>query len=64
MIEDDPFVPASKKPAPLEVQLELASIVDLEARIAALKAEIAACEAAIVKKQAQRNAADSVFTKR
>lgn len=61
MIEDDPFAPPVKKAVPLEQQLELASIDELEFRIQKLKAEIAQCEEAIVKKRAQREAADSVF---
>ncbi|MBX3431553.1 MAG: DUF1192 domain-containing protein [Hyphomonadaceae bacterium] len=64
MIEDDPFAPAAKKAVPLEQQLEIASIDELEVRIQKLKAEIAQCEEAIVKKRAQRAAADSVFGSR
>ena len=64
MIDDDPFAPPAKKAVPLELQLEAASIDELEARIAKLKAEIAQCEEAIVKKRAQRAAADSVFGSR
>ncbi len=60
MSDDDPFAPI-KKAMPLEAQLEAASIDELEARIERLKREIAACEAAIVAKQAQRAAAESVF---
>lgn len=61
MIDDDPFAPPAKKAVPLELQLEAASIDELEFRIQKLKAEIAQCEEAIVKKRAQRDAADSVF---
>ncbi len=61
MIEDDPFAPPVKKPVPLEQQLEVASIDELEFRIEKLKAEIALCEAAIAAKRKQREAADSVF---
>jgi|GEM_PF-1676108 len=61
MIEDDPFAPPVKKAVPLEQQLELASIDELEFRIQKLKAEIALCEDAISKKRAQREAADFVF---
>ena len=43
---------------------EVASIDELEFRIQKLKAEIAQCEEAIVKKRAQRQAADSVFGSR
>ena len=64
MIEDDPFAPPVKKAVPLEQQLEVASIDELEFRIQKLKAEIALCEDAIVKKRAQRAAADSVFGSR
>ncbi len=61
MIDDDPFAPPVKKAVPLEQQLELASIDELEFRIQKLRAEIALCEEAIAKKRAQRQAADSVF---
>lgn len=61
MHEDDPFAPAAKKPVPLQVQLENASILELEDRIARLKDEIGLCEQAIERKKAQRNAADAVF---
>jgi uncharacterized small protein (DUF1192 family) len=61
MLDDDPFAPPAKKPIPLEVQLENASIDELEHRIERLSTEIAACEKAIAAKRAQRAAADSVF---
>jgi uncharacterized small protein (DUF1192 family) len=61
MIDDDPFAPPVKKALPLEMQIEAASVVDLEARIERLKAEIVLCEKAIAAKRAQRAAADSVF---
>ena len=61
MFDDDPFAAPTKKPEPLQQQLEIASIEDLEARIERLKAEIALCENAIASKRAQRAAADSVF---
>jgi uncharacterized small protein (DUF1192 family) len=61
MLDDDPFAPPVKKAAPLEQQLENASIEDLEVRIERLKAEIQLCENAIKAKRAQRAAADSVF---
>ncbi|MCC6788367.1 MAG: DUF1192 domain-containing protein [Hyphomonadaceae bacterium] len=64
MVDDDPFAPPVKKAVPLEQQLEVASIDELEFRIQKLKAEIAQCEEAIVKKRAQREAADSVFGSR
>jgi len=61
MFEDDPFAPPVKKAVPLQVQLENASIGELEARIERLRDEISQCERAIVSKKAQRAAADSVF---
>jgi len=61
MIEDDPFAPPVKKAVPLELQLEVASIDELEHRIERLKSEIQLCEKAISAKRAQRAAADSVF---
>lgn len=61
MVDDDPFAAPVKKAVPVEQQLEVASIDELEFRIQKLKAEIALCEEAIVKKRAQRSAADSVF---
>lgn len=61
MFDDDPFAPPVKKPVSLEVQLENASIDELENRIERLKAEIVQCERAITAKRAQRAAADSVF---
>lgn len=64
MIEDDPFAPPVKKAVPLQQQLEVASIDELEVRIQKLKAEIVQCEEAITKKRAQRAAADSVFGSR
>lgn len=61
MLDDDPFAPPAKKPVSLEVQLENATISDLEDRIERLKAQIGQCERAIAAKRAQRAAADSVF---
>jgi uncharacterized small protein (DUF1192 family) len=58
MIEDDPFAPAPKKP----LSIELMSIDELEARIAALKDEIGVCQKAIEAKRAQRSAANSLFS--
>lgn len=43
--------------------LEDMSIQELKERIEALKAEIACCEAAIVKKEATRKAAEAAFFK-
>lgn len=63
MVDDDPFAAPAKKAVPLAQQLEVASVDELEHRIEKLKAEIALCEEAIVKKRAQRAAADSVFGK-
>jgi uncharacterized small protein (DUF1192 family) len=53
-------------PAPLalsQADLELMGVGELEARIAVLKAQIAACEAMIAAKRAQRGAADALFSK-
>jgi uncharacterized small protein (DUF1192 family) len=58
MLDDDPFAPAPKKPQ----SIELMSIEELEARIAALNEEIALCQRAIAAKRAQRTAADSLFS--
>jgi len=58
MIDDDPFASPLKKPA---VTLDLLSIDELEARIAAAKADIEACEAMIASKRRQRSVADDVF---
>jgi uncharacterized small protein (DUF1192 family) len=58
MIDDDPFGSPLK---PAVLTLELMSIDELEAKIAGLKAEIAACEQAIAAKRKQRDFADSVF---
>lgn len=41
--------------------LEQMSIAELEQRIVALKEAVAACEAEIVKKRAQKSAADALF---
>ena len=60
MFDDDPFAPQLKKPRPME----LMSIDELEARIAALNEEIALCRRAIEAKEAQRNVAESLFTNR
>lgn len=60
MIEDDPFVPASKKAQ----TLDLLSIEELESRIEALSAEIDVCKKAIAAKRAQRGVADSLFSPR
>jgi uncharacterized small protein (DUF1192 family) len=55
MFEDEPI--RSTKPVPLD----MLSIDELEARIAALKDEIARCEAMIDSKKGHKSAADSVF---
>lgn len=60
MIEDDAFAPLAPKPA--GVNLDRMSIEELEARVADLKGEIAACEAAIRAKRAQREAANAFFS--
>jgi uncharacterized small protein (DUF1192 family) len=44
-------------------QLEDMSILELKERIEAMKLEIAACEAMIMKKEATRKAADAAFFK-
>ena len=41
--------------------LEQMSVTELETRIAALKAAIAACEAEIERKRAHKSAADALF---
>ncbi|MBA3070480.1 MAG: DUF1192 domain-containing protein [Hyphomonas sp.] len=41
--------------------LDQMSVTELEVRIAQLKAEIAACEVEIERKQAQKRAADALF---
>lgn len=64
MFDDDPFAPPVKKAVSLALQLETASIGDLEDRIERLQSEIALCEKAIAAKRAQRAAADSVFQAR
>ncbi|MEM8987166.1 MAG: DUF1192 domain-containing protein [Pseudomonadota bacterium] len=62
---DDDLTP--KAPLDLELKglekqdLDALSVEDLEARIAAMKAEIARCEAAIGSRQSSRAAAESVF---
>ena len=63
MLDDDPNAP-TKRPLPLQAQLELASIDELKARIESLREEIALCEKTIAAKQAQRSAADAVFGRR
>ncbi len=50
----------AKKPTRL---LDDMSIAELHERIAALKAEITACEAMIARKEATRKAADAAFFK-
>lgn len=54
MFDQDP-------PKPAKLDLEIMSVDELKERIEALKAEIAACEAAIEKKQAHKSAADDIF---
>ncbi len=51
-------------PAPDEkpIDLESLSVDDLQARISALKAEIAACEIELHKKQSHKSAADALFS--
>ena len=59
MLEDDPFPP--QPPKRDGAALDALSIDELEARIALLKDDIRACEAAISHKQAQRAKADALF---
>ncbi len=47
--------------APTATPLDRLSEEELEARIGELRAEIAACEAELERKQAHRNAADALF---
>lgn len=63
MLDDDPFARPAPKAVPLAAQLENASVEELEKRILALNDEISACETAIVKKKAQRDAAAALFGK-
>ena len=56
MFEDEP-VPEKK------LDLERLSVEDLHERIDTLKAEIAACEAELEKKQSHKSAADALFGK-
>lgn len=55
MIEENEPIPAK----PLD--LERLSVDDLQERIEALKAEIAACEAELSKKASHKSAADALF---
>ena len=54
MFEDEPE-PEKK------VDLERLSVEDLQERIEALRAEIAACEAELDRKQSHKSAADALF---
>ncbi len=54
MFEDEP-VPEKK------LDLERLSVEELQERIETLKAEIAACEAQLNKKQSHKSAADALF---
>ena len=54
MFEDEP-IPEKK------LDLELFSVEELQERIEELKAEIAACEAELTKKQSHKSAADALF---
>ncbi|WP_439817905.1 DUF1192 domain-containing protein [Zavarzinia sp. CC-PAN008] len=60
---DDIAPPPVRTPGFGEVDLERLSIVELEARIVALEAEIARVRGAIAAKQKQRSAADALFRK-
>lgn len=48
-------------PAPQPRPLDRLSVEELQQRIKDLKAEIAACEAELEKKQAHKSAADALF---
>ena len=56
MFEDE-----SRIPRPAKLDLEQMSVQELKQRIAALKADIAACEAEIDKKESHKSAADDIF---
>lgn len=57
--------PATAQGASISAEaLQAMGIDELEARIAALREDIAACEALIASKRAQRSLADSVFGNR
>jgi uncharacterized small protein (DUF1192 family) len=58
MIDDEPS--PLKRPV---VTLDLLSIEELEARIAAARADIEACEAMIASKRRQRAVADDIFNR-
>jgi uncharacterized small protein (DUF1192 family) len=59
MLDDDPFAPSPlKKAAP---SLDMLSIDELEAKVEALKREIAECERMIAEKRSVRSAADAFF---
>lgn len=49
--------------APKPLDLERLSVDDLHARIESLKAEIAACEAELARKEKHKSAADALFGK-
>jgi uncharacterized small protein (DUF1192 family) len=59
MGDDDPF--GSRAPKPAAIALDTMSVDELHARIAQLKDEIRACEAAVSHKEAQRAKADALF---
>ena len=48
-------------PKPAKADLEMMSVDELKHRIETLKADIAACEAQIRKKEAHKSAADDFF---
>lgn len=53
----------NETPPEKPIDLERLSVDELQARITALKADIAACEAEIAKKQSHKSAADALFGK-
>lgn len=64
MMRDDDERPAPKAGPLTEAELQRLGLEELEARILDLRAQIAACEALIASKRAQRSLADQVFAKR
>ncbi len=58
MFDDDPNASPLRRPV---LTHDLMSIDELEAKIAALKGEIEACEQMIAAKQKQRAVADAIF---
>lgn len=57
----DDLEPRRPSEPSLHIALDDYSVADLQARIAALKAEIERCEEAVKAREASKSAADSVF---